>query len=402
MVVADVGLARVDSFLDDLPELDPVIFHERTDYGWRGLTAHGEVLEVKSADGHALKIPDEITVVQAGKRIGRRAVRNDVTVDIDAYLDHFNRAIVHYRANRIDDALVSSDAALQAVPATRAKFNRAMILLAAGRWAEGSAAFLECEQCEPFIRPQVRAALERGLVPWQGEVLDGKKLLLLHAHGFGDSIMMLRYVQQLREMGASVRLDVPAVLQSVASQFAPLDVADRASAPDYFCPMLHLLRFLNVTPENVDGTPYMAVAKAVPGVKQDRKRVGIAWSVGKPSDGDYPREIPLRELVDALGDVEIHSVQVQGADEARALGVHIHEFRDFGDCARLMLKMDEIVSVDTAALHLAGAIGHWRVTALLSHWASWRWIAPWYADMRLCRQTVAGDWSSALAQMHGR
>jgi hypothetical protein len=395
MAVANMGLMHIDSFVDDLPELDPVIFHERTDYGWRGLTAHGEVLEVRSADGSVISIPTEITVVQGGKRIGRRAIRNDVSVDIDAYLDHFNRAVEHYRANRVDDALVASDAALLAAPATRAKFNRAMILFAAGRWLEGSAEYVECEQREPFMRSQVRAALDRGLTPWQGEDLGGKKLMLLHAHGFGDSIMMLRYVKRLREMGANVCFDVPAELQSIASQFAPLD----ASTPDYFCPMLHLLHWLKVTPENVDGSPYMGVDRAVPGVRQDRRRVGIAWSIGKRSDGDYPREIPLAELVASLGDAEIHSVQVQGEHEARAFGVHIHNYCDFADCARLMLKMDEIVSVDTAALHLAGAIGHPRVTGLLSHWASWRWLAPWYADMRLCRQTVAGDWSSALAQL---
>src|SRR5262249_24037241 len=134
---------------------------------------------------------------------------------------------------------------------------------------------------------------------------------------------------------------------------------------------------------------------------KDRKRVGIAWSIGKPSDGDYPREVPLAQLVAALGGAELHSVQVQGADEARARGVHVHEFEDFADCSALMMTMDEIVSVDTAALHLAGAIGHPRVYGLLSHWASWRWIAPWYSNVKLCRQAKPDDWSSALEQVQG-
>ena len=63
--------------------------------------------------------------------------------------------------------------------------------------------------------------------------------------------------------------------------------------------------------------------------------------------------------------------------------------------------MDEIVSVDTAALHLAGAIDHPCVFALLSHWASWRWIAPWYSNVKLCRQAAPDDWSSALEQVQG-
>ena len=87
-------------FVDDLPTLDPVIFHELTTYGWRGLTAHGEVLEVRSSNGHAIKVPSELMVTHHGKPVGRREVRNDTVVNIDSYLEHFNRAVKHSKANR--------------------------------------------------------------------------------------------------------------------------------------------------------------------------------------------------------------------------------------------------------------------------------------------------------------
>jgi ADP-heptose:LPS heptosyltransferase len=129
--------------------------------------------------------------------------------------------------------------------------------------------------------------------------------------------------------------------------------------------------------------------------------VGIAWSVGKHVDGDYPRSIPIERLVDAIRarkpDAHIFSIQAQGADEAKALGVQMTTFEDFADCAALVSLMDEIVSVDTAAIHVAGAIGHQHTTVLLSHWASWRWRDnPFYPGMRVCRQASPGDWSSAL------
>jgi hypothetical protein len=220
----------------------------------------------------------------------------------------------------------------------------------------------------------------------------------MHAHGFGDTIMMLRYLPALYALGAHVGIDVPWALQ----RLTPCPVGDDRC--DYFCPILHLLHFLHVTPESVDGRPYLSVEAALVDRWRDalprrRKQIGIAWSIGKPSDGDYPREIPLAELVAALRNADLHSVQIQGADEARALGVHVREFEDFADCAALMMTMDEIVSVDTAALHLAGAIGHPRVYGLLSYWASWRWVAPWYSNVQLCRQAAAGDWSSALEQI---
>jgi Glycosyltransferase family 9 (heptosyltransferase) len=378
-----------------LPELDPVVAYEITDYGWRGLTAQGEIYEVKGSNGHRVEVPSEIIVARGGKPFGRRAIRNERAIDIEAYLSHFNRAVDCYKQNRLECALVESDLSLKAFPTLRGKFNRAMVLLASGRWSEGLAEYLECEQHAPFMRPQVRDALDRGMQPWRGESLRGKKLLLLHAHGFGDTIQMLRYVKTFRSVGARVVVALPPELQSLAKM--PF-----SEGADYFCPILHLLHFLHVKPENVDGRPYLAVDGKIAQawrtrIQSSNRKVGVAWSVGKPSAGDYPRAIPLWQLVEMLGErTEIHSVQMQNADEARELGVHVHQFADFENCAALMLRMDAIISVDTAALHLAGAIGHPNVTALLSHWHSWRWLAPWYERMKFCRQPSPDDWDGAL------
>jgi hypothetical protein len=399
-------MRELNTFVEEgLPFLDPVIAHEMTDYGWRGLTEHGEVLVVRG-NGPAVTVPSEIIVARNGSAIGRRVVSNS-RVNIEDYLTHFNRVVALYRDNRPEEALIESDAALQVAPTLRAKFNRAMILLALGRWGQGFKDYLECEKHAPFMRPQVRAALDCGLRPWQGEDISGKKLLLLHAHGFGDTLMTLRYVRRLQENGADVLLDVPPELRRFANQFAPLypSPALVERAPDYFCPMLHLVYWMG----DVPGTVNSAYPRLIDETlvvrwcsrlgRTRRARVGIAWSIGKPSDGDYPREIPLAELAAAFPDAELHSVQIQEGDEARKHGVHVQPFDDFADCAAFMSQMDMIVSVDTAALHLAGAINHPRVYGLLSHWASWRWLAPWYWNVTLCRQAKPGDWSSALAQI---
>ena len=200
----------LDSYCaEGLPELDPVISFEITDYGWRGLTEQGEIYEVKGSNGHRIEVPSEIIVARGGKPFGRRAIRNDVAVDIDAYLSHFNRAVDCYKQNQLERALAESDLTLETFPTLRGKFNRAMMLLAAGRWSEGLADYLECEQHAPFMRPQVREALDRGMQPWRGESLRGKKLLVMHAHGFGDTIQMLRYVPALRTAGTRVVVALP-------------------------------------------------------------------------------------------------------------------------------------------------------------------------------------------------
>jgi hypothetical protein len=267
-------------------DLDPVIFHETTDYGWRGLTQHGEVLEVRGENGKPITVPSEMTVFAGGRPIGCRQVRNDIVVNIDDYLAHFNGAVALYKDNRVTEALIEADATLSAAPTLRAKFNRAMILLALGRWTEGFEEYCQCEQSAPFMRPQVHAALDQGLRPWRGQNLYGKRLRVMHAHGFGDTIMMLRYLPQLVAMGAEVSLDVPPELQRLTKRWP------QGGACDFFCPILHLLYFLHVTPENVDGSPYAAIEadliRRVRPARNGRYRIGIAWSIGKPSDGDYP------------------------------------------------------------------------------------------------------------------
>ena len=62
-----------------------------------------------------------------------------------------------------------------------------------------------------------------------------------------------------------------------------------------------------------------------------------------------------------------------------------------------MTGLDLVVTSDTAAAHLAGALGV-PVWAALSAVADWRWLrgrddTPWYPTMRLFRQTEVGAWA---------
>lgn len=371
---------NLDTFVDvSLPELDPVVAYETTEYGWRGLTEHGEVLEVKNG---SIAVPEEVIISCGGRPVGRRIIKNEWKVDIGRYLNHFNQVVEFYKTGLLNEALFASYALLEEAPTLRMKFNRAMILLAAGHWKEGFKAYWECEQHLPFKRSQVVKAEQAGLRPWLGEDIYGKRLLLMHAHGFGDTIQMLRYVPELKAMGADVVLMMPKELRRLAQQYG--EVVEDLTSCDFYCPILHLLHWLEVTPDNVNSAYYLQVPDEVRcNLNGTRRRVGIAWSIGKPSDGDYPREVPLEKMLELAGDADVYSVQVQGAMEARRHGIHTFGFSDFAECAALMLLMDEIISVDTAALHLAGAIGHPKITAVLSPWHSWRWLAPWYSDLEL-------------------
>src|SRR5262249_47950280 len=152
-----------------------------------------------------------------GQAIGTRPVNKPpASIDIDEYLEHFNAAVEAYKGDELPAALLFSDAAIALAPTLRARFNRAMICLAAREWREGFDEYIKLEEHAPCIRPQVKEALAAGLKLWRGEDLEGKRLLVLHAHGFGDTIQCLRYIPRLREMGARVSMRLPDELARLA------------------------------------------------------------------------------------------------------------------------------------------------------------------------------------------
>jgi hypothetical protein len=400
---------KLASFADDLPIDDPIIAIEPTGDGWRGLTLRGELLSVRGSNGKKVAMPDgDVLQVQGAKAVSRRPILavgdNRGEVSIDEYVAHFERGRAFARENRNTEALVEFDAAIRIAPTLFARFNRSLVLLALGRWREGFSEYRQCERQPPFTRPAVTEALATGFRLWDGQDIAGKRLLLLHAHGFGDTIMMLRYVPTLMAIGADVLLKVPDELRALAEQIAPVTSGLAVSA-DFVLPILHVLDMLSVMPASVGGhDAYLRVDPAA--VERWRSQlgpgphIGVAWLSSTVRPGDYPRDIPIERLAAAIGaNANLHSVQKHGDIDAMAAGVRVHEIGDFADCAALMMAMDRIVSVDTAAIHLAGAIGHPRVELLLGHWSSWRWLAQWYPNVKLCRQTAADDWDSALAQL---
>jgi hypothetical protein len=398
--------ARAAFFGDDAPALPALLLCEETSTGWRGVTQEGEILNVRGQAGERVAPPREVYVAHGDALIGRQTIpRVNGLGQVEQYLLHFNGATRSMRTNEPLDALMQIDFAIALANTVRARYNRALILLTLGEWREGLAELEQCELSPAFRRPHYCEAVASGLRPWRGEPIAEKRLLLIHDHGFGDSIQMLRFVPELQAMGANVRLLLPPELLRVGLQFNVPLTSNPAVAfnADYFTSLLFLPGVLGKTPQDIEPMAYL-MTERVFGDKwreqlpiTDRPKIGLAWSVGVVHESDYPRDLSLELLVTMFPDAELHSVQRQGRDEAERLGVTHHQLNDFADCAGLMACMDHIVTIDTAAAHLAGAIGHRKVSLLLSHWHSWRWRARWY-DMRYCVQTSPGDWASALVQ----
>jgi Glycosyltransferase family 9 (heptosyltransferase) len=383
--------------------LDQLLAYERTKKGWCGLTKEGELLVVKgepNLDWASKQLP--VNDIKTNKLLGQFEIPDYRPNVINSYIKHFKQSIKLYKANYNEEALIEIDAALSFANTTRARFNRTLVLLALEKWEEGFELYRDCETYPMFMRPQYSKAIQAGIKPWNGENITGKKLLVMHDHGYGDTIMMLRYMTALREMGIEVVMQMPKELVRIAAQHG--HVVGFLPTADYCCSILMLIGLLRLTPATISWKlePYIKVyvelaKKWNHKLKNGgRKKIGVAWTVGKVLENDFPRSIPPKLLVEHLSD-EAELISVQQSD-VEVEGIRHFEFEDFADCAALMSQLDEIVSVDTAAVHLAGAIGHPKITLLLSHWASWRWLSPWYENVTICKQDRPKDWHSALAK----
>jgi ADP-heptose:LPS heptosyltransferase len=73
---------------------------------------------------------------------------------------------------------------------------------------------------------------------------------------------------------------------------------------------------------------------------------------------------------------------------------------DFADTAALVAGLDLVIGVDTAVIHLAGAIG--KPVWMLNRFDScWRWLregetSPWYPAMHIYRQPSPGAWAEVV------
>ena len=147
-------------------------------------------------------------------------------------------------------------------------------------------------------------------------------------------------------------------------------------------------------------------------------RIGVVWQGNPRHPWDRHRSAPLASL-EPLGraaGVRLFSLQkgpgreqigeVAGRFAVVDLGGELDEDGGaFLDTAAVMQSLDLVVSVDTAAAHLAGALGV-PVWLALSRIADWRWLreradTPWYPSMRLFRQKELGDWRTVFAGMAG-
>ena len=258
---------------------------------------------------------------------------------------------------------------------------------------------------------------------WQGEPLNGRRLLLHSEQGFGDTIMFTRFAQQLGSTNESISLQCQPQLKRLLSKQASLNnkvISKKEAVPahDLHAPLMSLPKLMQLFRENdYCSQPYLDTNKLeidpIPAPENpNAKRVAITWSSAPNTEISEKKSIPYSKFsrLFETPNCQFYSAQVNAeanaiADMDRRSNVSdlSSAIIDFQDTAGFLSQMDLVISVDTAVAHLAGALGVPTWT-LLPFSADWRWRmhrtdSPWYPTMRLFRQPRAEHWDSVLEEV---
>ena len=253
----------------------------------------------------------------------------------------------------------------------------------------------------------------------------GKRIAVIHEGGFGDMIHFCRYFPAIAEIADVTVFTPPAMVRLLSHNMPNLRVSSTydyevIESFDHVTTDVEMPYHFRTSIETIPDTiPYLFVPNSLIEERRlpetDLKRVGLCWAGGKQDElnqrsYDYRRSFDLATFapLGAIPGIQFVSLQFgepagEVCDDLPMLQVIDPSF-DFLDTAAIIMQLDLVITVDTAIVHLAAALG--KPTWLLSRYdGCWRWLknrpeSAWYPGVvRVFGQKVYRDWSHPIAEV---
>ncbi|HEX2594448.1 MAG TPA: tetratricopeptide repeat protein [Rhizomicrobium sp.] len=357
---------------------------------------------------------------------------------------YHNLGYAYSHLGRLEEALDAYDSALEygKDPNERIEtlHSRSICLIGMGKLEEAWDAY------EIRNSPRFRAYLHNvgNMTLWNGEPLDGKRILVTGEQGLGDEFMFANILPDIqRAVGETGKLQIAvdprlvtlfqrsypkaevgtyddrkALINTGGKELRLIQWAVKDGKPDFHTPMGSALRFLRTDLSQFPHEPFLTADPER--VAEYRKQleaigpgpyVGICWRSMKM---DVKRK-KYYSALDIWGPIfkteGVTFVNVQYgdcADEIRAAeekhGVKIHVIdgldlkNDIDGAAALSTALDLVISAPTAAAATAGAVG--TETWFLTAGRTWPQMNtdefPWYAKSHVFAPENFGDWEAVM------
>ena len=380
----------------------------------------------KAATLHSLRRFDEaVTTLEAGLRVNPG--------DIDSLC---NLAKILHAEQRYEDAVELYNQVLALRPdSIDARWGMSLSLLGMGDYAGGWALYESRYNSKKIPRVVIPPNVEAPI--WEGELLDGKTILIWSEQGIGDQIMFSSIVADVlsfrpKKMYLAVDKKLVELMQRSFpdAHVIECDVGGGrylsvASDIDVHMGLGSLPKLFRKSVRDFPlSSHYLAVDDGA--VQRWKKRyaklpfettVGISWLGGSSEEARHLRSVPVSSWKELMS-LPVNFVDLQYGDTAATrdqfhdqFNVSVHHWADstpltdMDDFAAQVSALDWVVSVDNTTLHIAGAIGTRCFGLLPVQGLDWRWQrgarnTPWYPQgLCLVRQEAVGDWKSALKKV---
>lgn len=299
-------------------------------------------------------------------------------------------------------------------------FDLATVLLQTGQNEEGLKEYewrFKKEEMQGHLKRH-KAIYEQNR--WRGEKLEGKKILIHSEQGYGDTLMMARYLYTLKERGAYVILYIKEELKTLLQSLPCVDevqVYGELPKPfNFHLPLMSLaLECDKELKELTKHYPYLFAPKQkTPLPATDKKlKIGLVWGASNTGDSYAKKVLRLEGFKKLLEEeqIEVYSLQL-GSDASQIKELRLEEkiidlseaLKDFSHTASIISQLALVISSDTSVCHLSGAMGK-ETWVLLQKVPDWRWGVDgehsiWYPSTRLFRQYSLGNWDEVYERVY--
>lgn len=341
-----------------------------------------------------------------------------------------NRGIALQDLGRLAEAVESYDEALALEPGHKlARFHRSLARLMR---SEFSSAW---DDYELRLASTDRQPPPCELPGWDGQPSQDE-ILVYGEQGIGDEIMFASCVPDLLRICPRVTIVCNRKLEPVFRRSFPaarvLDVAQaKALAADgntHWQQMVAIGSLPGYFRRDRGAFPrHAGYLRADPALVAEYRRrldelgpglkIGLSWRGGTDKTRRALRSVELTQLSTLFALPGVRFVNLQYDSRSTdddllplvASGVVVDwrdALEDYERTAALIASLDVVVSVCTAAIHLAGALG--RPTLIMAPYSpEWRYgiegsDMPWYPSVHIERQRLPGEWSDVIASVSER
>jgi Tfp pilus assembly protein PilF len=363
---------------------------------------------------------------------------------------YHNLGYAYSHLGLLEEALAAYDGALERVTAPGERVeglhSRSICLIGMGRLEEG---WREYEiRRDTHFRAYVNQMLKAPY--WQGENLDGKRILVIGEQGLGDEFMFANALPDLiRAVGANGKVQIavdPRLVPLFQRSFPDAQVgsyddrklvhrdgdkelrfipwATANGEPDYQVLMGSLLQYFRKRLQDFPREAFLVPDAAR--VEQYRAQLaalgsgpfaGICWRSMMMTGKRGKYYSALDEWAPILKTPGITFINVQYGDCADELaraqemhGMKIHSIegldlkQDIEGAAALSAALDLVISAPTAAAATAGSVG--TETWFLTAGRTWPQLGtdefPWYRATKVLSPEKFGDWASLMPKVAQR